>query len=148
MVIAGSSELARIEQWLQYLGGQMPRAIPSFRTPRVETTSRHRDYDRFARDREAAAFYHSARWRLLRRMKLRRNPLCERCEAKGLTVAGVIVHHRIERREERELELELTNLESLCRACHGGEHGSHASRGPDASTGVCATTPGGGGTHR
>jgi 5-methylcytosine-specific restriction protein A len=66
-------------------------------------------------------FYASKRWRDLRSLKLSHNPLCERCEADGLTVLAVHVHHTKARKAHPALELELTNLESLCIPCHTKE---------------------------
>ncbi len=102
----------------------MPERIPSHRPRRLPGPGRHRDYDRHARDRDSARFYCSARWRTLRLSKLRQDPLCERCKAQGTLVPATIVHHKVERRDEPELELEWDNLESLCPSCHSRHHAS------------------------
>lgn len=100
----------------------MPSRVPSHRPARLAAPSRHRDYDRFARDASAAKFYSSAVWRRCRALKLRIDPLCERCKASGSLVSAAHVHHKQERRDRPDLELELSNLESLCAPCHSRHH--------------------------
>jgi len=74
------------------------------------------EYDR---DRGTAAERgYTATWAKVRTLKLARNPLCERCEAQGMDVAAVLVHHRD--RDPRHNADE--NLESLCDPCHDREH--------------------------
>lgn len=80
-----------------------------------------REYDRLSRDDEAKRFYRSAEWLAIRRTKLRRSPLCERCFPR-LVVPATTVHHIKERRECPELALEIDNLESLCAPCHSSHH--------------------------
>lgn len=55
-------------------------------------------------------------------MKLRTDPLCERCKALGDLVPATMVHHKLERADHPDLELELENLESLCASCHSRHH--------------------------
>jgi 5-methylcytosine-specific restriction protein A len=105
----------------------MPSRVPSFRSPSL-AGDRHREYDRFARDREAKRFYDSGPWRKLRAWKLATDPLCERCKASGRYVAASHVHHRTERSEAPELALDEANLESLCHPCHSRHH---ATRGKE-----------------
>lgn len=82
----------------------------------------------YDRDRGAdRQFYSRPRWRRLRAMKLRSNPICERCPA-----AANEVHHRIERKKRPDLAFVLSNLESLCKPCHSRETARehlHVSRG-------------------
>jgi 5-methylcytosine-specific restriction protein A len=63
------------------------------------------------------------RWRAVRRMKLARDPLCETCEAHGLTVLATDVNHTpslraIVLRGTYEDAYRLEALQSLCRSCH------------------------------
>jgi 5-methylcytosine-specific restriction endonuclease McrA len=81
-----------------------------------------RQYDRHGRDPEAKRFYRSAAWLGIRSIKLRRDPLCERCLARGLLIPATTVHHKRERREAPDLALDLDNLESLCPSCHSSHH--------------------------
>ena len=84
----------------------------------------------------------SQRWKELRRAKLQRNPLCERCQYEG-RVLGIIggyirsavdVHHVIpvesarSHEEMERLAFDMGNLQSLCVPCHIRVHqdrGSH-----------------------
>ena len=80
--------------------------------------------------RYQTSFYNSSAWRGsrkkkgLRQLKFERNPVCERCEAKGLTVLTAEVHHKIPwetglTEDQRWYLFTLwENLESLCVPCH------------------------------
>lgn len=56
------------------------------------------------------------RWGKLRRMQLRREPLCAACKARGRIVEAKVVHHVVAVRDGGEDALE--NLQSLCLSCH------------------------------
>lgn len=76
---------------------------------------------------ERMKIYNSARWRELRTIKLINNPLCERCEKKGLTVAAEDIHHidsftKYEGNQRLYVAYDYNNLESLCKKCHQLEH--------------------------
>jgi len=58
------------------------------------------------------------RWTNLRNKWLRWNPTCASC---GL--AGEEVHHVVPRSVAPERTFDLSNLETLCRACHIAKHG-------------------------
>ena len=58
-------------------------------------------------------FYTLSPWRKLRAYKLSITPFCERCNDLASEV-----HHVIERKIRPDLELNITNLESLCKTCH------------------------------
>lgn len=60
----------------------------------------------------------SQRWRNLRGMYLRRNPVCQDCAK----VAAKEVHHIIGVAEHPELCFETENLRSLCKVCHDKRH--------------------------
>ncbi len=77
-----------------------------------------RAYDS-ARDESAERkFLHSAAWRHVRAMKLRRDPLCEDHLIRGESVAAVLVHHK-----DRDVYNTMDdNLASLCTGCHETEH--------------------------
>ncbi|HCS50922.1 HNH endonuclease signature motif containing protein [Rubinisphaera sp.] len=70
--------------------------------------------------REDMQWYHLARWRRLRNWKLRLNPTCQRCG----THEDLHVHHIKPRKQFPELALQLENLKTLCRKCHGIEESS------------------------
>lgn len=63
-------------------------------------------------------FIHSRTWRKIRRMKLSKHPLCERCWAGGVVKRADLVHHK----DRDELNNDMSNLESLCVQCHEAEH--------------------------
>lgn len=84
-----------------------------------------------ARRREARAYHDKYRpgprqrgydttWEKIRRMYLRRHPLCERCV--GLTPA-TMVHHIKPVAKYPELRLDPDNFMALCRDCHEIEEG-------------------------
>lgn len=62
---------------------------------------------------------YGAAWQRMRAAKLRRDPLCERCKAKGRTRAANTVHHK----DHDPTNNAEDNHESLCRGCHEAEHG-------------------------
>jgi len=68
---------------------------------------------------EANRFYASAQWRWLRRLILRRSPLCQcKDECGGLSEE---VHHVIDRRVCPERAFDPTNLIAMTKACHSRE---------------------------
>ena len=74
-------------------------------------------------------FYHSQRWRTVRRKALRRDKfLCVECSRYGKKTPATVVHHIKERSAYPELEYELGNLESLCEACHNKRHPEKGSK--------------------
>lgn len=62
--------------------------------------------------------FSTRRGRKVRDIKLRCNPLCERCESGGLVVVAKEVHHKKPWDKYPDLALDLDNLESLCEPCH------------------------------
>ncbi|WP_418696051.1 HNH endonuclease signature motif containing protein [Barnesiella intestinihominis] len=70
----------------------------------------------------------SSRWRLLRAKKLRSSPICEVCEANGLSTLATEVHHKTPVESVahelgmRQLMFDYSNLQSLCHACHSEMH--------------------------
>ncbi len=69
-------------------------------------------------------------WRQLRDRKLRASPLCERCEKAGSrkrVVAACEVHHLMPFKSvDDPMRLRWSNLESLCKDCHGKATGGRA----------------------
>lgn len=82
----------------------------------MKPASRHTWYDQHLRDPIAAAFYKSAAWLRARGIKLRNDPICERCRV----VFAEHVHHIIPLAECVSLEqkLDQKNLMSVCQSCH------------------------------
>jgi 5-methylcytosine-specific restriction enzyme A len=68
-------------------------------------------------------FYKSTAWKKFREEKLRRDPLCQRCYAKGYITTATIVHHIDEIREGGAWIPDFDEAESLCKSCHSRHHG-------------------------
>lgn len=68
-------------------------------------------------------FYRTKRWRNLRSYHLMESPLCIHCHKNGKLVSATVVDHIIPRKERPDLELEETNLQSLCESCHNRKSG-------------------------
>jgi 5-methylcytosine-specific restriction protein A len=98
----------------------MPKRVPTFRSgPSKQAVTRM--YER-ARPRQADKnFYSSKPWLAIRREKLSIDPLCEVCLKDVRYVPATDVHHKLERKDRPDLALDLDNLESLCKACHGAK---------------------------
>jgi 5-methylcytosine-specific restriction protein A len=77
---------------------------------------------------ETTAMYNNARWKRLRAMKFKDAPICELCEAKGLTTIANVIHHKrpwqlgVSPDEQDELCYDYDNLQSLCHECHSTIH--------------------------
>jgi 5-methylcytosine-specific restriction endonuclease McrA len=66
---------------------------------------------------EWAGFYKTARWRRLRRLQLKAEPLCKFCLERGIpTVANVVDHVEPHRGDWNAFVL--GKLQSLCEPCH------------------------------
>ena len=63
-------------------------------------------------------FIGSARWQRLRAYHLKRHPLCARCKAKGKITLATEVHHITRCHDDPALQMDPSNLESLCAPCH------------------------------
>ena len=88
------------------------RCCPDCKPYRSATlASAHERYDRKRGTAKERGY--GPTWARVRRLKLNRNPLCERCNS----VANM-VHHK-DRDSRNNLE---ANLEALCNQCHAREH--------------------------
>ena len=68
-------------------------------------------------------FYHSKEWKKLRRKALERdNYLCIECKKKGIITPANTVHHIKPLRIDDSRALQLSNLETVCGACHNKLH--------------------------
>ena len=65
--------------------------------------------------------YNTSRWQKLREYKKRRNPLCEECLRQGRITPMALVDHIIPI-EDGGAVFDLSNLQSLCSACHNKKH--------------------------
>jgi len=77
--------------------------------------SRKADMERRGSARERG---YDRAWEKVRLQKLRRNPLCEDCEARGEIMPAIEVHHVAKVSERPDLRLTMSNLRSLCKSCH------------------------------
>ena len=97
-------------------------------------TESNRDYNKRVRNneivqqngvsnKEIAEFYASTEWRRTRKAVLARdNYICQKClREEGRVHEANLVHHRIELRSPNgwQLRLDMENLESINRSCHG-----------------------------
>jgi 5-methylcytosine-specific restriction enzyme A len=71
-----------------------------------------------SKNRPGDPFYSSTAWIRLRDWKRSDRPLCEECEASGVVEPMAHVDHVLPRRERPDLELDASNLRSLCARCH------------------------------
>lgn len=72
----------------------------------------------FTKYSDRQQFYCSREWRMLRAFKLHINPLCEICLKKNILKPAEEVHHIVDIKDEPELALVMSNLQSLCKKCH------------------------------
>lgn len=72
--------------------------------------------------------YNTARWKRIRVLKLQASPLCEDCEARGITKPARAVDHRSPIKQGGEAFPPLEGLASLCVPCHSRK----TARGPEA----------------
>lgn len=87
------------------------------------TTQSQYNKDRRKHNKEYVQFYNSSEWKRIRKKALRRDDwLCQRCSKQGLIKSAEIVHHLVETKDNWDLRLELSNLESLCFECHEKVH--------------------------
>ena len=86
----------------------MAHKIPTFvSATKIRTFQSPRDRDK--------RFYHSAAWKRLRLMMLRRYPICQ---SEGCEAPSTEVHHEVDRRADPSRALDPTNLRCHCRSCH------------------------------
>jgi len=89
----------------------LPRPLARPRLPRtidLRPSARERGYD--------------ADWVKLQRQVLADEPLCRRCARRGLVTAAELVDHITPIRDGGE-RLSRSNLQPLCRKCHGTKTG-------------------------
>jgi 5-methylcytosine-specific restriction protein A len=64
---------------------------------------------------------YTSQWDKVRLIKLRRNPLCERCDGQGKVESATLVHH-IQSLSKGGALTDMSNLMSLCIKCHDDIH--------------------------
>lgn len=101
-----------------------------------------------AKDGEYNRLIHTTRWLRLRRDRLMRHPVCQRCEAEGRLAPSTEVHHvwpvedGLGQGEKERLMFDPHNLQALCHECHikahtelGRSGKAHAKRRADRQLG-------------
>lgn len=82
-------------------------------------TDRHKQYDRYARDKKSNAFYKSTEWQKVRQQALiRDNNLCVMCLSNSKIKQAYIVDHIVPIKLDWSKRLTLSNLQCLCLPCH------------------------------
>jgi len=66
-----------------------------------------------------AIFYRSKQWRAMRSFMLSENPLCVECKKKGIIKVACDCDHIIDVKDDPSRCLDYTNLQMLCKPCHG-----------------------------
>lgn len=99
------------QQWCQVHG---PRKLEEQARRR---TRRGRRVGLDKKETKLLSFYSTKRWQKTRNAYFSRNPLCVRCAAEGVTKAGHVVDHIVERRDGGA-DYDHSNLQTLCQACH------------------------------
>jgi 5-methylcytosine-specific restriction enzyme A len=100
----------------------MPNRIETYRPPGATLSAGARAaYEQSTARRADKAFYASASWIRLRRLKLAENPLCQPCQSNGQVVAAEQVHHILDRKDRPDLSLDYENLQSVCVPCHNAK---------------------------
>ncbi|WP_090951771.1 HNH endonuclease [Parageobacillus thermantarcticus] len=86
---------------------------------RQRSRQNDKDYDKYKRNQQARAFYHSKEWERIRLAALARdNFLCQHCLRNNRITPADMVHHIIEIKRDWSRRLDLDNLISLCNSCH------------------------------
>ena len=70
-------------------------------------------------DKDYTRFYYTKEWERVRLLALQRDGyFCVRCKDKGIVKVAEMVHHKTPIKVDYSKRLDLSNLESLCEACH------------------------------
>ncbi len=70
------------------------------------------------KDLNGKIVHNTTRWKELRLRKLKANPLCEYCIARGFPVPAKDIDHIQEVQDRPDLAYTFSNLQALCRSCH------------------------------
>ena len=86
----------------------------------------NRDYDQYQRDPEHKLRYHTGTWAKIRKLQLRRQPLCELCLKEKRYTKATLAHHIRPVNEGGTNAPD--NLMSLCGPCHSRLHAARGDR--------------------
>ena len=87
----------------------------------IHKTSENRKYDKYERNQESKAVYHSKRWQVVRKMYIESHPVCEDCLKHRQFTPAEEVHHIVPL-ADGGAPYDESNLRSLCRCCHQKVH--------------------------
>lgn len=95
---------------------------------RQQNAARYNRNVRFSVDKQYSDFYKSKAWRRVRKQVLLRDKyMCQSCLRKGIVKSidskeRFFVHHIVELKDDWELRLNASNLETICATCHIESH--------------------------
>lgn len=96
-----------------------PAVGPGSEADRVE---RQREFEARRRAQKPwRSWYKLPAWYAARQRQLSKQPLCERCERRGVVEPATVVNHRRPHRGVWDLFIDSLNHESVCKPCHDGE---------------------------
>lgn len=85
------------------------------------------EHDRWRAQQPYRHLYNSAAWKRLRRVILRRDPLCKLCKDQQRPRPSTVADHIHDHKGDSKLFFDPNNLRGVCKPCHdertGGEHG-------------------------
>ena len=84
-------------------------------------------YNKYGRDELTKSFYKTPEWLAVRKLQLQQHPFCEECLKAGKRTKATMVDHVKPIKEGGE-KLNLSNLQSLCWACHSRKSVEEGSR--------------------
>lgn len=90
-----------------------------YHTTKWQRRSKYTNYNRYKRDKEANAFYHTKQWSSLS-MQLKRQAYftCQCCGHTYDKPGYLITDHVIPRRVDKRRQLDVHNLWVICKRCH------------------------------
>lgn len=109
--------------------------------PTIKSRVKRRTPQHDTQRKERMTIYNTARWRRLRALKLKDQPLCEVCLSRGVVRQADEVHHldsfmRYDSKAEQTAKAySYDNLQSICKQCHQQEH--HGKRHEAGFTAKC-----------
>src|SRR5512133_189563 len=71
------------------------------------------------------ALYHTMRWKRIRAVGLKIEPLCRECKSKGKTKAATVRDHIVPVSKGGDF-WDMNNHQSLCNSCHASKSGKEA----------------------
>lgn len=75
----------------------------------------------FERKTSPSKLYNTTEWRRERRCYLDHNPLCVKCEERGILRPATVVDHKIRHKDNLELFWDVSNWAALCARCHNSK---------------------------